>query len=340
MKLKFIAEVGVNHEGSLESAKSHIRAAALNGATAVKFQAYSANSLASKISPSYWDNSHERETSQFKLFSKYDKFTEQDYSELSKVCDQEQVGFMSTCFDEDWIDKLDPLIQVHKVASADITNFRLLKKVASKKKLVLLSTGASNLLEIRTAMNLLLSNGAKTVIPMHCVLCYPTLSTNANLNRLNSLKEIAKEFDCEEIGYSDHTVPTANHEVLLAAITLGATWIEKHFSLTPHLEGNDHYHSFGPESLKDFFTAFSRHSKMLSYSEDDFIELQTLARQNARRGLYAKRDLEVGEVIDNDAVIELRPVAHLGSEEIERIVGMKVGMSIQMGEPISYEYLE
>ena len=98
-KINFVAEVGVNHEGSLDSALEHVRAAAKFGATAVKFQAYSAERLASRNSPSYWDTSQEPETSQFKLFSRYDKFEEGDYSIIADLCKELNVEFMVTCFD-------------------------------------------------------------------------------------------------------------------------------------------------------------------------------------------------------------------------------------------------
>ena len=340
MKINFVAEVGVNHEGSLESAQNHIRQAAASGARAVKFQAYSASMLASENSPSYWDVAHESETSQFKLFSRYDKFTLDDYKVLAQTCEEQKVEFMVTCFDEDWLQKLDHLVARHKVASADITNVRLLKKIAPKGKPVILSTGASSLQEVENAVNILRSNGANDIVLMHCVLCYPTNNADANLSRINFLRRIADNFGLPEIGYSDHTIPTINHEVLLAAITLGATWIEKHFSLTPNTGGNDHYHSFGPLELVDFFASLRNLEKILAYDESDFLTLQTSARKNARRGLYAARDLTIGSEIGNDDLIELRPVGIIASEEIDSVLGRKLISNLKKGDLISYDALE
>lgn len=339
-KLNFVAEVGVNHEGVLESAEEHIWAAAAAGATAVKFQAYKADRIASKVSPSYWDTSKESETSQFNLFSKYDKFELSDYKKLARVCKDAGVDFMVTCFDFEWLESLDPLVNVHKIASADLTNTRLVRAVGSKGKKVLLSTGASTAIEVDRALDELISVGARDVVLMHCVLCYPTRIENSSLGRMESLKEIAYKFGLKEIGYSDHTEPTPNFEVLVSAMALGATWIEKHFSMTPDALGNDHYHSFGPENLTEFMKLANRVSLALAYNEDSFISIQAPARTNARRGLYAKTDISCGSIIEEDQLIELRPVTGVPSEKVSEIVGKRVNRLIQKGEAVTYESLE
>jgi N-acetylneuraminate synthase len=184
-----------------------------------------------------------------------------------------------------------------------------------------------------------MSHGTKEIVLMHCVLCYPTKFQDANLGRISSLREIARSYELDEVGYSDHTEPTDKHEILISALALGVTWIEKHFSLTPKAIGNDHYHSFGPESLKSFMSSVSGLSDALGFKEKDFLGIQSTAVKNARRGIYASTDISVGTKIDQDHVIELRPIGLIPSEEIDSIIGKRVNAFIKSGEPISYESL-
>ena len=144
-----IAEIGVNHECSIKLAKKMIDQASSGGAQAVKFQTYKAEKIAAKKSPFYWDLSEEKTKSQYELFKKYDQFEFKDYLLLQKYCKKKGIDFLSTPFDEDAVDKLNNLVPFFKIASADLNNFPLLEKIAKKKKAVLLSTGASNIKEIR-----------------------------------------------------------------------------------------------------------------------------------------------------------------------------------------------
>ena len=150
-----IAEIGVNHEGSMDQAKKLIDLAKKGGADAAKFQSYKADTLASKNSPAYWDTTKAPTKSQHKLFQKYDQFEPEDYIILSQYCNNHNIDFLSTPFDDQAIEFLDPLVPFFKVASADITNSPLLRKIGSKGKPVVLSTGASTLEAIDIALNTL-----------------------------------------------------------------------------------------------------------------------------------------------------------------------------------------
>ena len=156
-----IAEIGVNHEGSIDQAKHLIDLAKEGGADAAKFQSYKADTLASKNSPSYWDTTKESTKSQHELFSKYDNFGPDDYSLLADHCRNVGIDFVSTPFDFEAIDFLDPLVPFFKIASSDITNFPFLRYVASKNKPVLLSTGASTIGEIDAAVHILAEAGCQ-----------------------------------------------------------------------------------------------------------------------------------------------------------------------------------
>ena len=150
-----IAEIGVNHEGSIKTAEKQIVLAHEGGADAVKFQTYKASKIASKKSKAYWDLNLEPTLSQFELFKKYDKFEKKDYLYLKNFSDEVGIDFVSTPFDLDAIEFLDPLVGYFKIASADITNYPLIKQIAGKSKPVLLSTGASNIDEIDSAIAIL-----------------------------------------------------------------------------------------------------------------------------------------------------------------------------------------
>ena len=187
MRFQFILEAGVNHDGDLSTAISMIREAATTGATAIKFQSYTANRIAAIDSPYYWDLEEESTTSQRKLFEKYDNFTLNDYQMLKTECDKVGIEFMTTCFDEFWVDKLDPLLRRYKIASADITNYQLLRHIAAKQKPVIISTGASKISEIDNAIKIISEISECEISLLHCVLNYPTSAANANLGRISYL---------------------------------------------------------------------------------------------------------------------------------------------------------
>ena len=170
-----IAEIGVNHENSLEKAKILVDQAKLGGADAVKFQSYTAEKLASKNSPAYWDTTKEKNSKSIPAFKKYDQFSYKEYEELSNYCKQINIDFSSTPFDEEAVDYLEELVPFYKVASSDITYIPLLKKIGSKNKPVLISTGCSNYDEIDLAIKTLRDNGVSEIAILHCILNYPTI---------------------------------------------------------------------------------------------------------------------------------------------------------------------
>ena len=163
-----IAEIGVNHEGSMKQAKVLIEQAKMGGADAAKFQSYKAGTLASKHSPSYWDTSKEATRSQYELFQKYDGFGPQEYVELADHCQQVGIDFISTPFDNQAVEFLDPLVPFFKVASADLTNTPFLRKIGAKQKPVVLSTGAATLAETDEAVRILEQSGCPNVVLLHC----------------------------------------------------------------------------------------------------------------------------------------------------------------------------
>ena len=176
-----IAEIGVNHEGSLDKAKKLIELAKEGGANAVKFQTYKAELLASKVSPSYWDLSKEKTKSQFELFKKFDGLEMKDYEKLYLFSKSIGIEFSSTPFDLTAANDLKDIVDFFKIASADITFYPLLDFVSKTDKAIVISTGASNIDEIKNAVDLIEVNSKFSPIIMQCILNYPTQDENANL---------------------------------------------------------------------------------------------------------------------------------------------------------------
>ena len=202
-KSYFIAEAGVNHSGSLDLALEMVETASLAGASAVKFQAYTADSLAAKDSPAYWDLTEEPTSTQHSLFLQHECSDFNFYSAISDFCKQKEIDFLVSCFSVGLVDLLDPLVLQHKISSSDLTNFPLVAHIASKNKPIILSCGASSIDEISSTVDLIRSINSKHLTLMHCVLNYPCPPENANISFINTLFQKFKS-ESISIGYSCH----------------------------------------------------------------------------------------------------------------------------------------
>lgn len=331
----FIAEAGVNHEGSIKDAKRLIDAAKSGGADAIKFQTYKANKIASKNSPYYWDLKEEKTKSQFELFSKFDTFDEKHYKILYSYCKKKKIEFMSTPFDIDAVNFLNPFLNVFKISSSDITNFPLIDEIRKKRKPIILSTGASNLTEIREALKLI-TKSVKKVVLMHCILNYPTKDENANLNMITSLK---KEFPECIIGYSDHTLPSKDMQNLLTSYLLGGKVIEKHFTLSKTKKGNDHYHSFDKKDLVIFNKKINLLIKTLGSNQKNFLNSEIISRKNARRSLVLTKDLPKGHIIKKNDLISKRPASGISPKYIKKILGKKLKYNLKFDDILKWKHI-
>ena len=329
-----IAEIGVNfydiskkyNISPIDACKLFIVEAKKSGASAVKFQSYKAKTLAAKESPSYWNLNEESCENQYDLFKKHDNFNESDFEFLSNYCKQVQIDFISTPFDLESADYLEKYQDIYKISSSDITNYPLLKKIGSKKKKTLLSTGASNIEEIKNAVNILEKNGCPNVVIMHCVLNYPTDNKNAHLNML---KDIKKHFPGYELGYSDHTRPDEKMLILTTSVLLGATYIEKHFTLDKTLKGNDHYHSMDPHDLKKFVENLIIIDDIMGKDIKEPLECEKISRLNARRSIVANANIKKGEVLNENNIICKRPATGISATEFFNILGKTVTKDIK-----------
>jgi len=331
-----IAEVGVNHNCNLSLAKKYVKLCKDSGADAVKFQTYKADKIASKFSPAYWDLKEEKTKSQYELFKRYDKFNYTDYRSLHKECKKLNINYMSTFFDTDSLEEQHNLVEVFKVSSSDINNIPLLKKISSKKKHTILSTGASTIDEIKYAIKILGLPKSKICI-MHCVLNYPTEDKFANLKFIKTLKKLFPDI---LIGYSDHVKSDENITQLQIAYDFGAQIIEKHFTHNKRLKGNDHYHAMDLNDLKNFLKTMER-KKILSGSKEKKLTNEYKSIKYARRAIYAKKDIKKFKTIDSEDLISLRPsVGGISVINWDKIIGRKIIVSLSKGNILKKNYFK
>jgi sialic acid synthase SpsE len=332
-----IAEIGVNHGGSMEQAKRLIELAKKGGADAAKFQSYKAETLASVHAPAYWDTTKEATVSQRALFKKYDAFGPQEYIMLAKHCKKVGIDFLSTPFDDAAIDFLESLVSFYKIASADLTNIPFLRKVAGKGKPIVLSTGASTLGEIDIAVSELVRAGCKEIALLHCVLNYPTANADAHLAMIRGLQ---RAYPNLMIGYSDHTLPDDAMTTLVAAYLLGAQIIEKHFTHDKSLPGNDHYHAMDVDDLARFVELSKRIETLLGKVEHKApLEMEKLAREHARRSIVVSRALPGGHVITADDLTYKRPGSGISPLNWDDVVGRTTAHALEEDHVLRWDDL-
>lgn len=329
-----VAEIGVNYYdiavenkiSPMEAAKLMIDKAVTAGIHAVKFQTYKAETLASKNSPYYWDIKEEPTDSQYKLFKKFDSFGLKEYEELASYCESKKIEFLSTPFDIASADYLEPLMNVYKISSSDLNNLNFIEYQAKKNKPIIISVGASNLDEIKRSVATIRKFNDKPLVLMHCVLEYPTPYEHANLQKIVTLK---KEFPDLIIGYSDHTKPDNDYQVLKTAYNLGAVIIEKHYTLNKKLKGNDHYHAMDDVDAKKIIEGFEFIDKIRGNGELVCLDSEKKARENARRSLVAVKTIKKGEKITADMLTWKRPGTGINADRYNEIIGKTAAVDIE-----------
>ena len=330
-----IAEVGVNHEGSMDIARRLIDEAQQGGADAVKFQSYKAGTLASKHSPAYWDTTKEPTQSQYELFTRHDKFWKGEFEALKEHCDKMGVAFLSTPFDVESATFLNDLMDVYKISSSDLTNRPFIEFLCGFRKPILMSTGASSLAEIAEAVGWIEAKGNPLAL-LHCVLNYPTMDENAGLGQIVDLQ---RHFPQHVIGYSDHTLP-GDMKVLEVATLLGARILEKHFSHDKTLPGNDHYHAMDWQDLRRFRASMERTLGMIGELRIAALPSEDPARNNARRSLVAARPIAAGAVISADDLTWKRPAGGISPRHYYEVLGKKARQAIEDDTVLTWAHLE
>lgn len=313
-----IAEIGVNHDGSYEKAVEMIHKAAEAGADYVKFQTFRAERLvcASADRADYQKENCGGSESQLDMLRRYELTAEQ-FRQLAEECRRAGVGFLSSAFDLDSIDLLDSIgMDYWKIPSGEITNLPYLRKIAKPGRRVILSTGMSTMDEIRQAVNLLAEGGVKRedITILHCNTQYPTQPADVNLRAMAALGELG----CGAIGYSDHTVGIT---VPVAAVALGATMIEKHFTLDRTLAGPDHRASADPDELRRMTAAIREVELALGSTEKRPTDSELPNRAVARKSIVAATAIRRGEVLTEKNITTKRPGTGLSPMLWDSVIG-------------------
>ena len=317
-RVLIIAEAGVNHNGSVQLAKKLIDKAVFSGADAVKFQTFKATNVVSKNAPKadYQKQTTNLRESQFDMIKRLE-LDERAHQELIAYCKKANIMFLSTPFDLDSVDLLNELgLQIFKIPSGEITNLPYLRRIGSLCKEVILSTGMSDLKEIGEAIKILTNAGTlkENITVLHANTMYPTPMEDVNLR---AMQTIQNKFDVA-VGYSDHTLGI---EVDIAAVAMGATIIEKHFTIDKTMDGPDHKSSIDPEELNAMVSSIRNIEKALGSSIKKPSKSEKPNIIMARKSIVASKSIKKGELFTENNLTTKRPGTGLSPMEWDSIIG-------------------
>lgn len=327
-----IAEAGVNHNGSLELAKQLIDKAIEAGVDIIKFQTFKSEKLVSKAAKQaeyQQRNMGNKAEGQLAMLKKLE-LTQQDHEELIDYCNKKGIRFFSTAFDMDSIDYLHTLnMGLWKIPSGEITNYPYLRKIAQYHEPVILSTGMCELSDIEAALKVLLEFGLQKeqITILHCNTEYPTPYQDVNLK---AMLEIEEKFGVK-IGYSDHT---KGIEVPIAAVALGATVIEKHFTLDKNMEGPDHKASLEPNELKAMVSAIRHIELALGTGHKTISESERKNIEIARKSIVAAYPIKTGELFTEDNLTVKRPGNGISPMRWNEVLGTRATKDFEEEEVI------
>lgn len=314
-----IAEAGVNHNGSLETAKRLVDAAVQAGADCVKFQTYITEEDTSVFAAQadyQKQNTGDGGQSQYEMLKKLELGYE-EFRELKRYCGEKGILFLSSPFELRSVAFLEEIgIPFWKIASSEVTNYPFLKKIAQTGKPIVMSTGMCTLQEIRQAVNVLESCGEREIVLLQCNTEYPTPMQDVNLRAMQGLQ---KEFGYPA-GYSDHT---QGIEIPIAAAALGAVIIEKHFTLDKQMEGPDHIASLDPKELEAMVRAIRNVETALGSPAKEISESERKNRTAARKSVVAARDIRRGEILTEENIAAKRPGGGISPMRWEELLGQR-----------------
>jgi len=328
-----IAEAGVNHNGDLGLAKKLVDAAKNSGADAIKFQTFTAEKLVTGSAPmaEYQKKNTGKTESQYKMLKKLE-LSPEHHKILFDYARDKGIKFMSSPFDEDAIDFLNKLgVDIFKVGSSDANNIPFLIKMAKKGKPIILSTGMSDIKEIKESVDCILKINKKLTV-LHCTTEYPCPYGQVNLNAMGTM---SRELGVP-IGYSDHT---EGIEIPVAAFAMGAKVIEKHFTLDKHMEGPDHSSSLEPKELAEMVTQIRNVEMALGVKSKKITKAAKKYIAIAKKSVIAREDIAKGAKITEDMLIIKRPGTGLEPKYIYKIIGKKAKKNIKKDELISLRHI-
>ena len=328
-KTLIIAEAGVNHNGSLETAMKLADTAKACGADIVKFQTANLSSLVSKYAgmADYQKENMGREMSQQDMLKKL-LLTYEEFELLANHCNEIGIEFLSTPFDIESIYFLERLgCRFWKIPSGEITNLPYLEVIASTQKDIILSTGMSTMQEIEEAIQVLQRKGCGTITLLHCTTEYPAPFEEVNLRAMETLR---KAFSCP-VGYSDHTKGIS---VAIAAVAMGATVIEKHVTLDRKMEGPDHKASLEPDELKEMISSIREVEKSLGTGGKEPTLSERKNREVARKSIVAKTNIQQGELLTKENLTTKRPGNGISPMRWYDILGTRASREFEEDELI------
>ena len=315
-----IAEAGVNHNGDINIAKKLIDIAVEAGVDYVKFQTFKADLAISKNAKKadYQNKTTDKSESQYEMIKKLE-LDKETHHILIDYCKAKNIKFLSTPFDLESIDLLFDLgIELYKIPSGEITNYPYLKKIAQKGLPIIISTGMANMQEIHDAFNILTENGIakKDITILHANTEYPTPMEDVNLN---AMLTIGKEFNTN-FGYSDHTLGV---EIPTAAVALGASVIEKHFTLDRTMQGPDHKASLEPTELKAMVSAIRNIEIAMGNGIKKASKSEQKNKPIARKSIVANKNIKKGEIFTENNITVKRPGTGISPMLWNEIIGKK-----------------
>ncbi len=317
-KVHIIAEAGANHNGRIEIAKELINVAKMAGADAVKFQTGKAENIISKfaLKAEYQKDTTGETESQLEMCKKLD-LSYEAHIELINECQEKKILFLSSPFDLESIDLLNDLgLKMFKIPSGEITNLPYLRKIGGLKKEIIMSTGMANLEEIKDALDILTSSGTRkeNITLLHCNTEYPTPMEDVNLKAmLTMLDELGMK-----VGYSDHTLGI---EIPVAAVAMGASVVEKHFTLDRTMYGPDHRASLEPDELKAMVIAI----RNIEIAMGDGVKKPSPSESKnipiTRKSIVAVKVIKIGEVFTENNVTTKRPGTGISPMRWDEVIG-------------------
>lgn len=332
MHTVIIAEAGVNHNGSLDLAYKLVDVAKEAGADIVKFQTGMPEKVTSRFAEKaeYQKATTGDGESQLDMIRKL-AFPYEDYALIKKYCEEKGIQFLSTPFELSSIDFLDSLdMNVWKIPSGEITNLPYLIRIAQTGKDIILSTGMSTMEEVETAYYLLKDNGAGEITLLHCTTEYPAPYESVNLSAMLTMKE---KFGCK-VGYSDHT---QGIEVSVAAVAMGASVIEKHFTLDKNMEGPDHKASLEPNELEAMIKAIRNVEKSMGTGVKVVAEAEKKNIAIARKSIVAAKNISKGELFTNENLTTKRPGNGISPMLWNEVLGTRASRDFQEDELIELD---
>lgn len=329
-----IAEISANHGQNFNRAVALIKKARQCGADAVKFQAYTPDTLTIDVDNKYFQIKHPVWGGQT-LYELYEKaYTPWSWlKKLKSIADDLGIIFFCTAFDKTAVDLLEEIdVPIHKIASFELVELPLIEYAAKTKKPLIMSTGMANIPEIQEAVDTAKKAGARNIILLKCGSSYPARPEDMNLKTIRDMK---KRFGCP-IGLSDHSLST---EVSIAAVALGATVIEKHFTLSRKVKTPDSFFSIEPQELKELVENIRIVEKALGKVHYGLTREEEKSKV-FRRSLFAVKDVNKGEIFTEENLKSIRPANGLSPKYRTAILGKPAKKNIKRGTPLNWDLVD